>query len=66
MATSEPPRVRSPTHAPTRSPTRSPASCRPIPAGTELCYDYNYMVGSVEGKEIQCRCGAEQCKGRLI
>lgn len=31
---------------------------RRIRAGTELTWDYNYEVGSVEGKELLCCCGA--------
>eukprot|EP01035_Chromulina_nebulosa_P029846 gene29846-39601_t len=33
-----------------------------IPAKTELCYDYGYHAGYVEGKSRQCLCGAEQCR----
>jgi len=36
-----------------------------IPAKTELTYDYNYQIGSVEGKSLACNCGAETCRGRL-
>ena len=39
--------------------------CRRIRAGTELTWDYNYEVGSVEGKELLCCCGAIECRGRL-
>ncbi|XP_053857343.1 histone-lysine N-methyltransferase SETDB1 isoform X2 [Vidua macroura] len=37
-----------------------------IRAGTELTWDYNYEVGSVEGKELLCCCGAIDCRGRLL
>eukprot|EP00090_Calanus_glacialis_P005235 TRINITY_DN14048_c0_g1_i1.p1 TRINITY_DN14048_c0_g1~~TRINITY_DN14048_c0_g1_i1.p1 ORF type:complete len:889 (-),score=197.01 TRINITY_DN14048_c0_g1_i1:213-2639(-) len=37
-----------------------------VPAGTELCWNYNYEVGTVENKQIVCNCGAKNCKGRLL
>ena len=37
-----------------------------IRAGRELCWDYNYDIGSVAGKEIACGCGSEYCRGRLL
>jgi len=37
-----------------------------VPAGTELCWNYNYEVGTVENKQIVCNCGANTCKGRLL
>nr|XP_056709521.1 histone-lysine N-methyltransferase SETDB1 [Euleptes europaea] len=37
-----------------------------IRAGTELTWDYNYEVGSVEGKQLLCCCGAIECRGRLL
>ncbi|KAM9309113.1 histone-lysine N-methyltransferase SETDB1-B isoform 2-T2 [Pholidichthys leucotaenia] len=37
-----------------------------IRAGTELTWDYNYEVGSVEGKVLLCCCGATECRGRLL
>ena len=40
--------------------------CRVIPEGQELSYNYGYMVGSKTGHEMQCRCGAAKCKGRLL
>ncbi|RYH05210.1 SET domain-containing protein-lysine N-methyltransferase [archaeon] len=33
-----------------------------IPAGTELCYDYGYKLGYVEGKSKICMCGAPSCQ----
>lgn len=41
-------------------------SCRRIRAGTELTWDYNYEVGSVEGKVLLCCCGSTECRGRLL
>lgn len=38
----------------------------PLKAGTELCWDYNYTIGSVSGKNITCHCGASNCRGRLL
>ncbi|XP_055947550.1 histone-lysine N-methyltransferase SETDB1-like isoform X2 [Argiope bruennichi] len=37
-----------------------------ILAGTELTWDYNYEVGSVEGKVMYCYCDARNCRGRLL
>jgi len=37
-----------------------------IPAGTELAWDYNYTVGCVENKILQCHCGAKNCRVRLL
>ncbi|XP_066465297.1 histone-lysine N-methyltransferase SETDB1 isoform X2 [Eleutherodactylus coqui] len=37
-----------------------------IRAGTELTWDYNYEVGSVEGKKLLCCCGSTECRGRLL
>ncbi|XP_029341164.1 histone-lysine N-methyltransferase eggless-like [Acyrthosiphon pisum] len=37
-----------------------------IPAGTELTWDYNYMVGSVKDKILMCHCGSKKCRGRLL
>ncbi|XP_059835956.1 histone-lysine N-methyltransferase SETDB1-B isoform X1 [Hypanus sabinus] len=37
-----------------------------IRAGTELTWDYNYEVGSVEGKQLLCCCGSTECRGRLL
>lgn len=33
-----------------------------IPALTELCYDYGYFPGNVEGKHRRCLCGAAACR----
>uniref|UniRef100_A0A182M0Q0 Histone-lysine N-methyltransferase eggless n=1 Tax=Anopheles culicifacies TaxID=139723 RepID=A0A182M0Q0_9DIPT len=37
-----------------------------IKAGTELTWNYNYDVGSVNGKVLTCTCGEKGCKGRLL
>lgn len=37
-----------------------------IRAGTELTWNYNYEVGSVQGKILICQCGAENCRGRIL
>ncbi|XP_065169698.1 histone-lysine N-methyltransferase eggless [Atheta coriaria] len=37
-----------------------------IRAGTELTWNYNYDVGSVEDKVLYCNCGSSECKGRLL
>ena len=37
-----------------------------ICSGQELCWDYAYDIGVVPGKQIQCECGAENCRGRLL
>ena len=39
---------------------------RNIPAYTELTWDYSYEIGSVPGKIMYCKCGAKDCKGRLL
>ncbi|CAB1107992.1 unnamed protein product [Ectocarpus sp. CCAP 1310/34] len=41
-------------------------SLEKIQAYEELTYDYNYKVGSVEGKSLACRCGAPTCRGMLL
>ncbi|XP_065224566.1 histone-lysine N-methyltransferase eggless isoform X2 [Planococcus citri] len=37
-----------------------------IRAGSELTWDYNYDIGSVEGKVKYCYCGTQHCRGRLL
>lgn len=37
-----------------------------ICAGTELTWDYGYVVGSVDGKVIPCYCGSKHCRKRLL
>ena len=34
-----------------------------IPAGTELTYDYKWVLGN--GETMQCACGTPSCKGVL-
>ncbi|GMH43785.1 hypothetical protein BSKO_11719 [Bryopsis sp. KO-2023] len=41
------------------------ASCD-IPAGTELVYDYGYKKDTVEGRKLECHCGASECRGELL
>merc|ERR1711915_439998 len=49
-----------------RFPTIAFFTLKFVPAGTELCWNYNYEVGTVENKQIVCNCGAKTCKGRLL
>ncbi|XP_015115678.1 histone-lysine N-methyltransferase eggless [Diachasma alloeum] len=37
-----------------------------IGAGRELTWNYSYDVGSIPGKVIICKCGASNCRGRLL
>ena len=37
-----------------------------VRAGGELCWDYNYEVGSIPGKELYCSCGSDYCRGKLL
>lgn len=37
-----------------------------IRAGQELTWNYSYDVGSIPGKVIICKCGASNCRGRLL
>jgi histone-lysine N-methyltransferase SETDB1 len=37
-----------------------------IMSGQELCWDYGYEINQVEGKRIDCSCGAPTCRGRLL
>ncbi len=39
---------------------------RNIVAGEELCWNYNYEIGSVPGRHIDCKCGANNCRGRML
>ena len=41
-------------------------TCSFVKAGQELCWDYNYEVGSIPDKVIHCNCGSETCRGRLL
>lgn len=37
-----------------------------IKAGTELCWDYNYTIGSVYDRILYCHCNSTNCRGRLL
>ncbi|CAF0734497.1 unnamed protein product [Brachionus calyciflorus] len=37
-----------------------------IKAGTELCWDYNYTIGSVQDRVLYCHCNSANCRGRLL
>ena len=37
-----------------------------IKAMTELTWDYNYVPGSVPNRELECKCGVPECRGRLL
>ncbi|XP_050063144.1 histone-lysine N-methyltransferase eggless-like [Aphis gossypii] len=37
-----------------------------ISAGTELAWDYNYIVGSMPNKKLKCHCKSKNCKIRLL
>ncbi|KAG5682648.1 hypothetical protein PVAND_011987 [Polypedilum vanderplanki] len=39
---------------------------RAIKAGEELTWNYNYEVGSVPSKVLYCKCGAKNCRGRIL
>lgn len=41
-------------------------SYQSIKAGTELCWDYNYTIDSVQGKKLFCYCNSSNCRGRLL
>jgi len=49
-----------------RFPTMAFFTFKFVPAGSELCWNYNYEVGTVENKQIICNYGAKNCKGRLL
>ena len=49
-----------------RFPTIAFFTMKYVAAGEELCCNYNYVVDSVENKQITCNCGASNCKGRLL
>ena len=49
-----------------RFPLISLFAVQTIKAGTELCWDYNYDIGSVKGKQLMCHCQSVNCRGRLI
>eukprot|EP00092_Neocalanus_flemingeri_P004501 GFUD01004846.1.p1 GENE.GFUD01004846.1~~GFUD01004846.1.p1 ORF type:complete len:756 (+),score=216.68 GFUD01004846.1:52-2319(+) len=49
-----------------RFPTLAFFTMKYVPAGTELCWDYSYKVGALPGKQIDCHCGEENCRKRLL
>lgn len=53
------------THDP-RFPCISFFALNNIRAGTELTWDYSYIIGSVPGKILECHCNSVNCKGRLL
>jgi len=49
-----------------RFPTIAFFTCKFVKAGDELCWNYSYEVDSVPGRRIDCHCGADICKQRLL
>lgn len=39
---------------------------RPIEADDEITWNYNYKMGSIEGRYLECTCGAPNCGGRIL
>ncbi|CAF1027711.1 unnamed protein product [Rotaria sp. Silwood1] len=37
-----------------------------IRSGTELCWDYNYTVGEIAGRRMDCHCGSAECRRRVL
>ncbi|KAE8627125.1 hypothetical protein XENTR_v10006879 [Xenopus tropicalis] len=37
-----------------------------VKAGTELTWDYNYVIGTAPDQEIQCLCGQQTCKHKIV
>ncbi|CAF0955012.1 unnamed protein product [Adineta ricciae] len=37
-----------------------------IRSGTELCWDYNYTVGEIAGRRMDCNCGSAECRRRVL
>ncbi|CAF5012901.1 unnamed protein product, partial [Rotaria magnacalcarata] len=37
-----------------------------VRAGTELCWDYNYTVGEIAGRRMDCNCGSSECRRRVL
>ena len=37
-----------------------------IKAGEELAWDYQYEIGSVADKQIQCYCRSSSCRKRML
>ena len=53
-------------HHDIRFPTMAFFTAKFVAAGTELCWDYGYKVGALPGKQINCHCGEEGCRKRLL
>ena len=53
-------------HHDIRFPTMAFFTTKFVAAGTELCWDYGYKVGALPGKQIDCHCGEEGCRKRLL
>ena len=41
-------------------------AAKPLKAGQELTWDYEYEEGRFDGRQVKCCCGAEKCRGRLL
>lgn len=39
---------------------------KPIRALDEITWNYNYKMGEIEGRRIDCHCGAPNCRGRIL
>lgn len=37
-----------------------------IKAMDEITWNYNYKMGTIEGRRIDCHCGASNCRGRIL
>ncbi len=37
-----------------------------IKAGTELCWDYGYIIDSIKDRSLKCYCNSSKCRGRLL
>ncbi|UJR09493.1 hypothetical protein I4U23_013731 [Adineta vaga] len=37
-----------------------------IRSGAELCWDYNYTVGEIAGRRMDCNCGSAECRRRVL
>lgn len=49
-----------------RFPTVAFFASRTIKALDEITWNYNYKMGSIEGRVIECHCGAPNCRGRIL
>jgi len=39
---------------------------RTIKALEEITWNYNYKMGCIEGRRIDCKCGSSNCRGRIL